>query len=71
MKSKTEKKLDKEFEKLVGKYAKWKCNRCGIEKEHMVSIFRRENGKLMPTCGWACRKCGMRGQMIFQGVLER
>ena len=57
--------------RLIGKYARWRCDRCGIEKEHVVSIFTRANGELMPTCGWACRKCGMRGRMVFQKLMGK
>ena len=57
--------------RMIGKYARWQCDRCGIEKEHPISMFTRPNGELMPTCGWACRECGMRGRMVFQELTEK
>jgi len=59
-----------ELKRMIGKYARWRCDKCGIEKEHQISIFTRPNGDLMPTCGWACQKCGMRGQMVFQELIK-
>ena len=59
-----------EFIKLVGKYGVWKCNKCGIVKEYMISPFTTSTNELMPTCGWACRKCGMAGHMVFQELIK-
>ena len=56
--------------RLIGKYALWQCDRCGIEKEYMISFLTKPNGELIPTHGCDCPKCGKKGQMIFQKLVE-
>lgn len=67
---KGEKYLDKGFGQIERiaeqKMANWRCENCGDETIETADTEGDAWGKKMPSGGWACRKCGIKGRREFK-----